>query len=263
MGSTVNTERHGKVMLIELARPEAMNAVDPIMKRELPAALAEAGRDYEIGAVVLTAAGSRAFCTGSDLKAGSGSDDPSIRRTARSLLYDYQPVLDLITRMDKPVIAAVNGAAAGVGMSMVLASDLVVMSSGSYLMSPFMNIGLVPDGGAAWFLIRKLGHARGFEAIAEAQKLSAQQCLDYGLVNRVVEPEQVRANALEWATQLAARAPVAMALSKRLARLSQTTGLAEYLALEAEMQTLCAATQDAREAIAAFAEKRTPNFTGR
>lgn len=263
MSSTLNIERHGKVMLIELARPEAMNAVDPQMKRELPAALAAAGRDYEVSAVVLAGAGSKAFCTGSDLKAGSGSDDPSIRRTARSLLYDYQPVLDLITRMDKPVIAAVNGAAAGIGMSMVLACDLVVMSRSSYLMSPFMNIGLVPDGGAAWFLIRKLGHARGFEAIVDTQKLGAEQCLEYGLVNRVVEPDQVRADALEWATQLAERAPTAMALSKRLARLAQTTGLAEYLTLEAEMQALCASTEDAREAIAAFAEKRKPTFKGR
>lgn len=263
MGTTVNTERHGKVMLIELTRPEAMNAVDPVMKRELPAALAAAGRDYEIGAVVLTAAGSKAFCTGSDLKAGSGSDDPSIRRTARSLLYDYQPVLDLITRMDKPVIGAINGVAAGVGMSMALACDLVVMSNKAYMMSPFLNIGLVPDGGAAWFLIRKLGHARGFEAIVDSQKLSAAQCLDYGLINRAVEPEDVRANAMEWATQLADRAPIAMALSKRLSRLAQTTGLAEYLALEAEMQAMCSSTQDAREAVSAFIEKRTPTFTGR
>lgn len=262
MGSTVNVERHGKVMLVELARPEAMNAVDPVMKKELPAALNEAARDITIGAVVLAAAG-KAFCTGSDLKAGPGGNDDTLRRTARSLGYDYRPVFDLITGMDKPVIAAVNGAAAGVGMSFALCADLMLMSNNAFLMAPFLNVGLVPDGGAAWFLTRKLGHARAFEALVGGEKLGAEQCLAMGLANRVVEPDALRSEALAWAEQLAAKAPTAMALTKRLARLAPSATLGDFLSVEAEMQTMCASSQDAKEAIAAFIGKRTPTFTGR
>lgn len=262
MGSTVNIERHGKVMLIELSRPDAMNAVDPVMKKELPAALNEAARDIEIGAVVLAAAG-KAFCTGSDLKAGAGSDDGTLRRAARSLGYDYRPVFDLLTGMDKPVIAAVNGAAAGVGMSFALCCDLVVMSRCAFLMSPFLNVGLVPDGGAAWFLTRKLGHARGFELLVSGEKIGAEQCLTLGLANRVVEPDALRADAIAWADQLAARAPTALALTKRLARLAPSTTLGDFLGVEAELQSMCASSQDAKEAISAFIEKRSPTFTGR
>ncbi|MDB5971482.1 MAG: hypothetical protein JWQ90_3932 [Hydrocarboniphaga sp.] len=260
--STVNTERHGRVALIELNRPEAMNSIDPVMKRELPSALEDAARDPEIGAVVLTGAG-KAFCTGSDLKAGGGGGDTGLRKVARSLLYDYQPVLELLVRMDKPVIAAVNGPAAGMGMSLALACDLVVMSRSAYLLSPFVNVGLVPDGGAAWFLTRRLGYGRAFEVLADGQKISAEQCLAWGLANRIAEPDELRAGALQWAAQLAERAPIAMALTKRIARLSLGTGLSEMLGVEAELQAMSAATDDSREAIAAFVEKRKPTFRGR
>lgn len=263
MSTTVNFERHEKVALLKLSRPEAMNAIDPHMKRDLPAALELAARDPQISAVVLTGAGDRAFCTGSDLKAASASDDRSVRRTARSILYDYQPVIDLITRMDKPVIAAVNGAAVGIGMSMALSCDLMLMSSSAYLMAPFMNIGLIPDGGAAWFLVRKLGYARAFEALSAARKLSAAECLEWGLCNRVVDPAALRDDALNWAQELASRPPIAMALTKRVARQSLVSGLQDMISLEAELQAMCAATEDAREAMTAFAEKRKPEFTGR
>jgi len=260
--STVIIERHGRVALVELNRPEAMNSIDPVMKRELVAALEDVARDPDVGVVVLSGSG-KAFCTGSDLKAGGGSADPSVRRVSRALLYDYQPILDLIVRMDKPVIAAVNGPAAGMGMSLALACDLLMMSSSAYLLSPFINIGLIPDGGAAWFLTRRLGYGRAFEMLAEAPKVSAEQCLQWGLANRVVEPSALRESVLQWAAQLAERAPVAMALTKRLARLAQTTGLNEALTLEAELQALCMGTEDSREAIAAFVEKRKPSFRGR
>ncbi|WP_428312958.1 enoyl-CoA hydratase/isomerase family protein [Hydrocarboniphaga sp.] len=260
-GGTVNSERHARVALIELNRPEAMNSIDPVMKLDLPAALEDAARDPEVGAVVLTGAG-KAFCTGSDLKAGGGGSDTGVRKVARSLLYDYQPVLDLIMRMDKPVIAAVNGPAAGMGMSLALACDLMVMSRSAYLLSPFINVGLVPDGGAAWFLTRRLGYGRAFEVLADAQKISAEQCLGWGLANRLAEPDELRASALQWAAQLAERAPVAMALTKRIARMSLSSGLSEMLGVEAELQAMCANTADSREAIAAFVEKRKPTFRG-
>lgn len=259
--STVHCFRHDAVTLVELARPEAMNAIDPVMKRELYAALEGAARDPQCGAVVLSGAG-KAFCTGSDLKTGGGADSGT-RSVARSLLYDYLPVLDLIVRMDKPMLAAVNGPAAGMGMSLALACDLVLMARDAYLMSPFVNIGLIPDGGAAWFLTRRLGYGRAFEILSGGQKVPAAQCLDWGLANRLAEPAALREEALAWAAQLAALAPLAMAATKRIARLSLSTGLADMLGVEAELQVLPYASEDSREARAAFVEKRKPTFRGR
>src|SRR3546814_7212818 len=127
--------RLGRVARIELNRPDAMNAIDQAMKAALLGALERAARDPEIGAVILTGAG-KAFCTGTDLKSAAAIDGDA-RRFARTLLYDYQPILDLITRMDKPVIASVNGAAAAMGLSLALACDLLLMSAKAYLLSPF------------------------------------------------------------------------------------------------------------------------------
>lgn len=261
MNTTINSFREGRVAIVELSRPEAMNAIDTVLRRELLTALDEVARTPDVGAVILCAQG-KAFCSGADLKAASANPDTSVRRTARTLLHDFQPILETITRLDKPVIAAVNGAAVGVGMSLVLACDLVVMDQNAFLMSPFVNIGLMPDGGAAWFLTRRLGYARAFELMAEGEKLRADRCLELGLANRVVASENLRENCLQWASKLAAQAPLALALTKRLARLSMSASLSDSLTLEAEFQTFLASTSDAREAIAAFGEKRNPNFKG-
>jgi len=176
---------------------------------------------------------------------------------------DFNPLLELLVRIDKPVIAAVNGPAAGFGMSMALACDLVVMAEDAFLLSSFINIGLVPDGGATWFLLRRIGYGRTFEVLADATRLDARRCLELGLANRVVAPDALRDTATTWAAELAGRAPMALALTKRLARLSQGAALSDALALEAELQALCLATADTREAMAAFAGKRPPRFTGR
>jgi 2-(1,2-epoxy-1,2-dihydrophenyl)acetyl-CoA isomerase len=262
MAETLNIQRHGRVVSIELARPDAMNAVDVPMRRELMAAFDELARDPDVGAVVLCAAG-RAFCAGADLKSAAVNPDQSLRRTARTLLHDIQPLIECISRMDKPVIAAVNGAAMGVGMSMALACDFIVMADNAYLQSPFINIGLVPDGAAAWFLTRRIGYGRAMEVLVEAQKLSAERCQELGVSNRVVAPDLLRDEALTWAASLAERAPLAMALTKRVARMSMSMGLSEALTMEAELQTFCVSTEDCKEAITAFGEKRKPVFTGR
>lgn len=251
-----------RVTVLEFNRPDAMNAIDMDLRRDLLAALDQVARDSNMGALVLTGAG-KAFCSGADLKSAAANPDSSVRRTARTLLHDFQPILETITRLDKPVIAAVNGAAVGVGMALVLACDLVVMAKNAFLMAPFVNVGLIPDGGVAWFLSQRIGYSRAFELLAEGQKLDADRCLALGIANRVVEPTSLREDALKWAAVLAAKAPLAMALTKRVARLSTTVGLSEILTIEAELQTFLAGTEDAREAIAAFGDKRTPSFRGR
>jgi 2-(1,2-epoxy-1,2-dihydrophenyl)acetyl-CoA isomerase len=262
MSETVVTTQLGAVAVIELNRPDAMNAVNTQMRGELYTALDKAARDPAIGAVVLTGSG-KSFCSGADLKAAAKNPDQSTRRTARTLLHDFQPILECITRLDKPVIAAVNGGAIGVGMSFALACDFLVMAENAYLLAPFVNIGLIPDGGAAWFLTRRIGYGRALEILMEGQKLEARRCHELGLANRIVAADGLREGALAWAAQLAARAPLAMALTKRIARLSLTTGLSDALTVEAEFQTFLATTQDAKEAIAAFGEKRTPTFQSR
>jgi 2-(1,2-epoxy-1,2-dihydrophenyl)acetyl-CoA isomerase len=257
---TVSIE--GRVATVELNRPEAMNAIDAAVRRALLAAFDELGRSTEVGAVVLTGAG-KGFCAGADLKKAAANPDKSMRRTARSLLHDYQPLFECITRMEKPVIAAVNGGAVGIGMSLALACDLMIMADNGFLLSPFLGIGLIPDGGAAWFLTRRIGYGRAFELLTEGQKVGAARSLELGIANRIAPAEALRATAQKWAAELAGRAPMAMALTKRIARLSMSMTLSDALTLEAELQTLCASTEDAREAITAFSEKRAPRFTGR
>jgi 2-(1,2-epoxy-1,2-dihydrophenyl)acetyl-CoA isomerase len=262
MSTEVVTSREGRVATVEINRPQTLNAIDFSMREDLLAAFDDLARSPDVGAVVLTGAGN-AFSSGADLKSAASHPDTSLRRTARSLMHHFQPLIECITRMDKPVIAAVNGAAVGVGMSLALACDLLVMSDKAYLLAPFCGIGLIPDGGAAWFLTRRIGYARAFELLVEGQKVSASRCLELGLANRVVESSALKENALRWAAEMAQRAPIAVALTKRIARMSQSVGLAELLTMEAELQTFCANTEDAREAMTAFAEKRTPVFKGR
>jgi 2-(1,2-epoxy-1,2-dihydrophenyl)acetyl-CoA isomerase len=262
MSETVRITFDDRVAVLELNRPDAMNAIDLELRRELLAALDRVARDAHVGAVVITGAG-KGFCSGSDLKSAAANPDTSVRRTARTLLHDFQPILETIARLDKPVIAAVNGAAVGVGMSLVLACDLIVMAQNAFLSAPFVSVGLIPDGAAAWFLVQRIGYPRAFEVLAEAHKLGANRCLDLGIANRVVSAQVLREESLKWAASLADRAPLALALTKRIARLASSLGLSETLTIEAEFQTFLAGTDDAREAIAAFGEKRTPRFHGR
>lgn len=262
MSTTVKVERFDRVALVELNRPDVLNAVDMEMRRALNAELDVIARDDTVSVVILTGAG-RAFSSGADLKGAANNPDKSVRRTAHTLLHDFQPLLECIARMDKIVIAAVNGSAAGVGMSLALACDLMVMSRDAHLVSPFINVGLIPDGGAAWFLTRRIGYGRALEALLEAQKLSAEWCLQWGIANRVAEADSLRSTALEWAQKLASAAPIAVALTKRVARVAMSSSLSDALALEAELQNVCAGTDDSREAISAFLQKRPPVFIGR
>ena len=257
----LNFIRRDRVAVIELNRPEALNAIDIPMRRALLAALDEAGRDSNLAAIVLTGAG-KAFCSGADLKSAAANPDTSLRRTARTLSHDFQPIVEMITRLDKPVIAAINGTAAGVGMSLALACDLMIMADDASLLPSFISIGLIPDGGLAWFLTRRIGYGPAFEILAEAQRIPASRCKELNIANRVVEAASLRDAALAWGESLAERAPLAMALTKRVARLSLTAGLSETLNVEAEFQTFLARSEDAREAIGAFTEKRKPVFRG-
>ncbi len=262
MTAGLNVSHEGSVALLELQRPDCFNAIDIELRRGLLDALVALGRDPEVTAVVITGAG-RAFCAGADLKGGSKGQDPSLRSAARVLVHDFQPLVEAIGKLDKPVIAALNGAAVGVGMSLALACDLVLMAEGAYMATSALQVGLVPDSGLAWFLCRQLGYQRAFDLLTDGARLDAARCVELGLANAVVPAAELHAHSLQRAAAFADLAPMALALTKRLARLAQSASLADALAIEAEMQALCMATEDSREAMAAFAEKRKPRFSGR
>lgn len=247
------------VARVTLNRPEALNAFTSEKRRELAAALRVLAGDPGVRAVVLTGAG-RAFCAGADLKDPTGGDP---RQVEHSLNTEYGAFLQVIATMEKPVIAAVNGPAAGIGMSTALACDLVVMGADAYMMSAFANISLVPDGGLSAVLVQRLGYARAYEVAVEAQKIPAETCLAWGLANRVVPTERVAAEAVEWASSLAERAPLALGLTKRVFRKAQHLDQQQTIALEAELQSRCIGADDFRIGVEAVLTKTKPAFTGK
>ncbi len=251
-------EVSGPVAMITLDRPQARNALGSAVASALHGALMDAAADDEIRVVVLTGAGG-AFSAGADLKEGL----PEFHRVEDMINSRYRPSLELITGMEKPVIAAVAGAAAGIGLSFALACDLVVMADNAFLLAPFSTIGLLPDGGATWFLARRLGYHRAYQLCIEAERIPAELCLRTGLANRVVAEGDLLDETLAWAADIAQRAPLALAATKLAMRQAMHLSLGETIALEARMQNRCAGSEDCREGVAAFLGKRKPEFMGR
>lgn len=245
------------VALVTLSRPEKLNAFDAAMRTDLAGAMKKASADDAVRAVVLTGAG-RAFSAGADVSAVA---DPY--NVEDILNTEYGAFLSAIQSMPKPVIAAINGPAAGIGMTLALTCDLRVMGEDAYLMSAFANIGLVPDGGLTLLLTQELGYARAYQLAIEAEKLDAARAREWGLVNRVAPTAAVVGEALRWAEEIAARAPVAMALTKRAMRQALHQNLRATIAFEAMLQRSAIATEDCREGVMALFEKRKPRFKGR
>lgn len=251
-------EKHDKVALISLNRPKAKNALTDEMTSELVNALSRVAADKTVSAVVLTGEGG-AFSAGADISVISDKGDIRIEDDIKRL---FKVPAEIIGGMEKPVIAAVEGACAGISMAYALNCDLVVMAESGFMMSPFTNISLVPDGGATWLLVKGLGYRRAYEFIAESQRLTAAECKDFGLANRVVSDGAAKDEAIAWGNSLAQRAPIALGLSKRALRAAENTTYAETLNIEGMYQTICANSEDAAEAMTAFFEKRKPVFKG-
>jgi 2-(1,2-epoxy-1,2-dihydrophenyl)acetyl-CoA isomerase len=258
MGNTINYEQQGQVAIITLNRPDSLNSFNREMRMDLVEATQRARHDDAVRVVVITGAG-RCFSAGADLKQGfrNGAD------VQKALTEEYKPSLMNLHEMQKPVIAAVNGFAAGIGLSFALVSDLVVMGEGAFLLSPFSTIGLIPDGGATWLLARGIGHRRAFQMAAEAERMPAATCLALGLANKVVPDDKVLAEALAWAEALARRAPLALARTKQALHHAALTDYGNAINEEAALQKLCMDSEDSREGIAAFLEKRKPEFHGK
>jgi 2-(1,2-epoxy-1,2-dihydrophenyl)acetyl-CoA isomerase len=255
--ATHRVEHDGGVATVTLDRPEALNAQTRASRRALTRDLRALSADAAVRCVVLTGAG-RAFCAGQDLREPDAlvDVDVMIRET-------YIPIVEALVEMPKPVIAAVNGAAAGAGLSIALACDLRYLAEDAVLMMAFSNIGLVPDCGGSWLLPRAVGYARAFELATTGRRVAAGEAHALGLVQRVLPRDQVLPAATELAAQLAARPTLALGWTKRLLRAAEHSSLADAMDLEAQLQASAVDTHDHAEGVAAFLEKREPRFEGR
>lgn len=253
----VETSRDGAVLTITLSRPDVLNAFTAEMHRQLVGAFKEA-RDPEVRAVVVTGAG-RGFCVGQDLN----EFGEAARDIAGRLREHYHPTIRAVRELEKPVLAAVNGPAAGAGLSFACACDLRLAAESATFVPAFISIGLVPDMGGTFFVRRLLGSARAFEWMTSGRRLGAAEALEWGLVSEVVPDDRLAARAAERASELAAMPTRGIALSKRLFDHAEHATLEEQLELEAQLQAVATRTDDFREGVAAFLEKREPRFEGR
>jgi 2-(1,2-epoxy-1,2-dihydrophenyl)acetyl-CoA isomerase len=256
LGDIVNYELHDAVAVIALNRPDSMNAFDTALRADVVEAFDKAREDDSVRVVVFTGEG-RCFSAGADLKAGID------RNVEEILQVEYRPVQEAIASIPKPVIAAVPGSAAGIGLSMALQCDLLIMADNAFLLSPFTTISLVPDGGLNWLLVRQLGYRRAFQLSVESERIPAERCVELGLANKVVPAEELRSAALEWAQILAKRAPLSLAATKKVMRFAADNDWSEAYDMEAKLQGELLGSEDNQEGIRAFFEKRAPDFKGK
>jgi 2-(1,2-epoxy-1,2-dihydrophenyl)acetyl-CoA isomerase len=255
-------ERADGVATLTLNRPESLNSLSVELKQALGTALDEVARDPSVRAVLLTGAG-RGFCVGQDLREHAellAAGDPSPLSTVTE---HFNPMITTLATMPKPVIAAVNGMAAGAGASLTFACDFRIASNAAGFLLAFANIGLTLDSGASWTLPRLIGTARATALALLAEPITADAALEMGLVNAVVQPERLLVAAHELAARLAAGPTLAYASIKESLAYAATSTLPEALMKEAELQSRAGATEDHRHATAAFVAKQKPVFAGR
>jgi 2-(1,2-epoxy-1,2-dihydrophenyl)acetyl-CoA isomerase len=257
---TVLVERCGAVAIVSLNRPDKLNSFDGALRRDLLRAVREVNDDDSVRAVVLTGAG-RAFSAGADL--GDMPEDKANFRVEDQLNGEYKPALLAIYEAPKPWISAINGACAGIGSAFGMVCDLTVMADDAYIYQAFAAIGLVPDGGATWHLVRTLGRKRAYEVIVTGEKIRAEKCLQWGLCNRVVPAASLLDDTLAWATEIAAKAPLSLRYAKQALNAAAEETVSETISAEARLQHFCMTSADAQEGVVAFMQKRAPVWQGR
>ena len=262
MADVLLVDRTDSVATLTLNRPESMNSLSVELKLALLAALQAAAADPDVRAVVLTGAG-RGFCVGQDLRehvALLEANDPGPLRTVEE---HYNPIVEALATMPKPVIAAVNGMAAGAGAGLTFACDFRIAANNAGFLLAFANVGLTLDSGVSWTLPRLIGSARATALALLAEPITAQAALDMGIVNAMVEPEHLAPAAHELAARLAGGPTAAYAAIKQSIAYASASTLTEALAKESELQVAMGATEDHRTSTAAFVAKQKPVFLGR
>ena len=258
MYNTILLEKEQGVATITLNRPDVYNAINDEISFELQAALKAVTKDPEVRVLVLTGAGQKAFCSGQDLKADRGNTIDF----KKSLEKRYNPIIRLMRKMPKPIICRLNGVAAGAGCSFALACDLIVAAEHACLIEVFVNIGLVLDSGSSYFLPRLVGSQKAFELATTGKKVTAKDALELGMVNKVVDFDQLD-TAIKTYTDFYANAPTkAIGLMKKMLNKSGNASLEEMLEYEMYAQTIAGASKDYTEGVTAFKEKRKPLFKG-
>lgn len=251
-------ERRSGVLTITLNLPERLNAVSPELCERLTVMLG----DLDGARAVLLRGAGKAFCSGADLKRERAADEDPGHASYRALTESYNPLLIAMADLEVPIVTAVRGAAAGIGCSLALAGDFCVASETGYFLQAFVNIGLVPDGGASWLLPQVTTRARAAALMMLGEKLPARQALDWGMIHQVVPDDRLENAAFALAARLAAGPTRALGLMRRqLAQASQCS-LTQAMRIEAEHQRIARRTADSREGTAAFKEKRPPIFAG-
>jgi len=245
------------VAVLTIDRPDRLNALSALTVDELREAVEQVGRS-DARCLLITGEG-RGFSSGADLASGGGLPDD----VGASLEKHFNPLIEAVFALPLPVVAAVNGAAAGAGASLALAADIVIAARSAYFLQAFVNIGLIPDAGATWILPRLVGRARAMEMMMLGERLPAEQALEWGLVSRVVEDEALASEAMALAARLAKGPTRALGLIRRLAREAQHLPLTDALAAERIAQRDAGRTEDFRGAVMAFLQKQQPRFEGR
>lgn len=250
-------EEKGKVAIVSLNRPRSLNAFNEEMGLRLIEVLQQVAEDNRIGAVILTGKG-KGFCSGEDLQGTKTTISPN-----KILKERYIPIIKILRGMNKPVIGAINGAAAGAGFSLAIATDLRIASETAKFGQVFVNIGFVPDAGSTYLLPKLVGNGRALEMMMTGETITANQALQMGLVNRVVRKDDLLAQSLTLAEKLAYSAPLAIGYTKQLVYQQENEILEKQMLLETDIQEKLAHTEDFKEGNLAFIEKRKPVFKGR
>lgn len=245
------------IATITIARPDRLNALSGQTVDELRAAVEETGRS-DARCLLITGEG-RGFSSGADLASGGGLPEDA----GAALEKHFNPLVEAIFALPIPVVAAVNGAAAGAGCSLALSADIVIAARSAYFLQAFVNIGLIPDAGATWLLPRLVGRARAMEMMMLGERITAEQAQAWGMIARVVEDDQLASESMLLATRLAQGPTRALGLIRRLARTAEQLPLSEALAAERVAQREAGETQDFKSAVMAFIQKQKPRFDGR
>lgn len=258
----LRVERDGATLVLTLNRPARFNAFTVELHALLAAALDEAATDDAVRAIILTGAG-RGFCAGQDLSDRAAAPGDSRPDLGESLEKRYNPLIRRIRALDKPIIAAVNGVAAGAGANIALACDIVLAARSASFLQAFARIGLIPDSGGTWTLPRLIGEARARAAILLAEPISAEQAEAWGMIWKAVADDHLMPEARALAGRLAAGPTYGYGLAKRALAASPNQSLEAQLDLERDLQRLAGASDDYLEGVRAFSEKRPPRFTGK